>query len=260
MLIIKNRIPNAGSAKDMMRRLQSYINPIDPDWLQNLKPSSEETIKKWERKLHLEEKKLKFPSSYLEFLRHAGEEDGGLFENTLHAKMGLESQLAYKWRIGINESDVLHPYCFEFIETMDLGIPYTMNLAENNEKIFVDMSVEFSSSFENLLFQCAVEIYEKKYFSSYVNFISNEDRFFNLDILKQGKALFPIIDKIVEENSLQKAWFSDDLFYFAYSDKMSLLINGREAGFRGMIFFNEKGDIVSVENGLISKIGAVIYY
>lgn len=34
-----------------------------------------------EKKLKLEDKGVDFPPTYLEFLRHAGEGDGGLFKN-----------------------------------------------------------------------------------------------------------------------------------------------------------------------------------
>ena len=39
-----------------------------------------------EKKLKLEDKGVDFPPTYLEFLQHAGEGDGGLFEKTIGVK------------------------------------------------------------------------------------------------------------------------------------------------------------------------------
>ena len=254
MLIIKNRIPTKGNAENMVQRLRSYIEPVDPDWFKKLKPASEQNITKWREILEFNEKNLDFPPTYLEFLRYAGENDGGLFEKTLFVEISLESQISYLWRVDINEKDIFQPYCFEFMQTKDLGIAYTMNLEKNN-KIYIEMEEEFSGSFEKLVFQCAIQIYEHLYFSSYESIWPTVDIFDDFDVIQQGKKLFPVLDKIVEKHHLQKAWFSDDLMYFAYTDEMSLLINCRELGFRGIIFYNQKEKVKNIKASLISEVG-----
>ena len=93
--MIKNRIPNEGNAENMIQRLRSYIEPVNTAWFQELKSASDENIEKWKKHLGLEEKKLDFPSTYLEFLRYACEGDGGLFEKTIGVKMSIESQFPY---------------------------------------------------------------------------------------------------------------------------------------------------------------------
>lgn len=35
MSIVKNRIPDKGTVENMMQRLQSYIEPVDPEWAEN---------------------------------------------------------------------------------------------------------------------------------------------------------------------------------------------------------------------------------
>lgn len=258
MPIIRNRIPDKGGVENMMQRLQSYIEPVDPEWAKKLKPASEESIKKWKKVLTLEEKQLDFPSSYLEFLQYAGEGDGGLFEETLNAKMSLESQLLYCRNVDINERDITHPYCFKFMVTTDLNLPYSINLGKENEKIFCDMSVEVSNCFENLLFQCAIERYEKHYFSSY-EMIRPGKKFADFDYSKQGRDLFRIIDRIAKINGLRRAWFSDDSVYFAYSDEMSLFIVSRDYGGLGMIFYDKKEKVENIRKNLLSDINAIIY-
>ncbi len=253
--IIKNRIPIEGNAETMIPRLRAYIEPVDSEWFQKLKPASEENIEKWKKKLKLEDKGVDFPPTYLEFLRHAGEGDGGLFEKTIGVKISLESQFPYRWSVYLNEFDESHPYYFEFMDTVDLNIPYLMNLGDKNNKIYMDMEQEFSESFEKLVFQCAVEVYEHLYFSNFESIWPTVDKFDSFDLVQQGKELFPILDKIVEKYRLQKAWFSDDLFYFAYTDEMALLINCREVGFRGIIFYNQKEKVKNIKASLISEVG-----
>ncbi len=258
MPVIKNRIPGKGSVENMMQRLQSYIEPVDPEWSKRLKPASENNIEKWRKKLHLEEKNLDFPLSYLTFLRYAGEGDGGLFEKTLRAEISLELHLRYGWRIDVNEYDISHPYCFEFTATKDLNIPYTMNLGKQNDKIFCDMSDQVSSSFENLIFQCAVEIYEKLYFSSCETFLPGKE-FNDFNIIEQGKKMFLVADEMAQKKQLCKAWFSDDSIYFAYSDEMSLFINSRDYGGIGMICYDKKEEVEDIRKSLISDMNAIIY-
>ncbi len=252
---IMNRIPDKESSKTMIQRLRNYIEPVDENWFQNLKSASDENIEKWKKHLGLEEKKLDFPSTYLEFLRYAGEGDSGLFEKTIGVKMSIESQFPYYRHVYINECDRLRPYYFEFMTTFDYNIPYLMNVGEKNNKIYFGMEQEFSGSFEKLVFQCAIQIYEHLYFSSYESIWPTVDIFDNFDVIQQGKKLFPVLDKIVEKHHLQKAWFSDDLMYFAYTDEMSLLINCRELGFRGIIFYNQKEKVKNIKASLILEVG-----
>ena len=253
--MIKNRIPNEGNAENMIQRLRSYIEPVNTAWFQELKSASDENIEKWKKHLGLEEKKLDFPPTYLEFLRYAGEGDGGLFEKTIGVKMSIESQFPYYRHVYINECDRLRPYYFEFMTTFDYNIPYLMNVGEKNNKIYFGMEQEFSGSFEKLVFQCAIQIYEHLYFSSYESIWPTVDIFDDFDVIQQGKKLFPVLDKIVEKHHLQKAWFSDDLMYFAYTDEMSLLINCRELGFRGILFYNQKEKVKNIKASLISEVG-----
>lgn len=178
----------------------------------------------------------------------------GLFEDTLDAKMLFESHGG----VDINESDVTHPYCFDFMMTMGLGIPYSINLGKENEKVYRDMAVEVSSSFENLLFQCAAEKYERLYFSS-CEMIQPRIKFADLDYAKQGRRLFLIIDRIAKENGLCRAWFSDDSVYFAYSDEMSLFINSRDYGVLGMISYDKKEKVEDIKKSLESNVDAIIY-
>ena len=51
----------------MIPRLRAYIEPVDSEWFQKLKPASEENIEQWKKKLKLEDKGVDFPPTYLEF-------------------------------------------------------------------------------------------------------------------------------------------------------------------------------------------------
>ena len=47
--IIKTRIPIEGNAETMIPRLRAYIEPVDSEWFQKLKPASEENIEQWKK-------------------------------------------------------------------------------------------------------------------------------------------------------------------------------------------------------------------
>ena len=161
--IIKNRIPIEGNAENMIQRLRSYIEPVNTAWFQELKSASDENIEKAAKII--------------------GEGDGGLFEKTIGVKMSIESQFPYYRHVYINECDRLRPYYFEFMTTFDYNIPYLMNVGEKNNKIYFGMEQEFSGSFEKLVFQCAIQIYEHLYFSSYESIWPTVDIFDDFDVI-----------------------------------------------------------------------------
>jgi len=50
----------------------------------------------------------------------------------------------------------------------------------------------------------------------------------------------------------------NDLFYFAYTDKMFFYINCREVGFREILFYNQKEAVKQIKDRLILEIGVRI--
>lgn len=258
MQITSNRImPTKGDNKSVIQRLRTYIHPVDNIWFNSLQPANEVQVAELKRQLKLDSLGLELPAIYTEFLRYAGEGAGGLFHDFLHAEMSISSLLSGNTKVYFNETDSLRPYCFNFLKD-DIAIRYSINLCEKNQKIFMEDTYEISSNFENLLFQCAVHRYEKKYYQHALFFSASHKSFHDSEIGKKDIDLFDYVDQVIDQYYLQKAWFSDDFNYFAYSNEMSLIFNRSGMGFYGWICFNEMEDEQVIQKVLLSKIGANI--
>ena len=254
MLIAGNRMYLAKRGTDsIIHRLRLYIDPIDSTWFDKLKPASEKQIIELEQRLNLNTLHLELPESFVEFLRYAGENAGGLFY-PLQAEMSISSILSNKVEVYINESDIMSPYCFDFLRD-DIAISYSLNLGKENQKIFMEGTYEISDNFENLLFQCAVDKYEKQYFQFSQGFSASINGFRSSEIGKKDRDLFDYVHEVAEQYHLQEAWFSDIGCHFSFSEELSLMINRSGGGFRGRICFNDPQMVIALNKTLLSKIG-----
>ena len=256
MQMAGNRIYLAKRGTDsIIHKLKQYIDPIDNTWFDKLKPASEKQIIELKQRLNLSNLHLELPEAYVEFLRYAGENAGGLFD-ALRAEMSISSLLSKKKvEVYMNEADSMRPYCFEFLRD-DIGLGYSLNLCEDNQKIIMEESYEISDNFENLLFQCAVNTYENKYFQFSQCFSASINGFRSSEIGKADRDLFDYVHKVAEQYHLQEAWFSDICFHFSYSEELSLMMNRSGGPFRGRICFNDIQMAIALNKTLLSKIGA----
>lgn len=149
--------------KPIVQRLRAYIEPVDCTWFENLKSAKTSQIEELKRQLDLDNLGLQFSKGFLSFLYEAGEGAGGLFCDFLHAEISVSNLLSQNTCVYINEADSMKPYCFDFLQD-SMGICYSMNLDENNQKIYMEETYEISDNFEKLLFQCAVHRYEREYY------------------------------------------------------------------------------------------------
>ncbi|GFI09299.1 hypothetical protein IMSAGC007_01760 [Lachnospiraceae bacterium] len=253
---INRIIPQKGSAKTIIQRLRAYIDPVDDTWSTKIRPANEMQIEELRQQLNLVERGLELPEVYVEFLHHAGECAGGLF-STFCAEMSIFSLISDNEGICINNADDTKPYCFTFLKDY-LGICYTMNLDNQNQKIFMEEDYAVSENFENLVFQSAITQYEKKYYPFYVYFSSSIHGLNTSEIGIKEIDLFDYADQIVKKYCLNKLWFSDSYCFFACSNEMSLMLNRSGGGVYGAICFNEKEMQREMEKVLLSKINAKI--
>lgn len=239
----------------IIHKLKLYIDPIDSTWFDKLEPASEKQIIELKQKLNLNSLHLELPEEFVEFLRYAGENAGGLFD-TLQAEMSISSLLSNKKvEAYINEADSRRPYCFVFLRD-NIGLSYSLNLCEENQKIIMEESYEISDNFENLLFQCAINKYENKYFQFSQWFSASINGFRSSEIGKKDRELFDYVHEVAEQYHLQEAWFSDTCCHFSYSEEFSLMINRSGGPFRGRICFNDTQVAIALNKTLLSKIGA----
>ncbi len=241
--------------KPIMQRLRAYIEPVDCTWFENLKPAKTSQIEELKRQLDLDNLGLQFSKSFLSFLYEAGEGAGGLFCDFLHAEISVSNLLSQNTCVYINEADSMKPYCFDFLQD-SMGICYSMNLDENNQKIYMEETYEISDNFEKLLFQCAVHRYEREYYLHTTFFSASQNSFYDSKIGRSEIDLFDYLHQVIKQYQSEKAWFSDKFNFFAYNDEMSFILNRSGVGFYGYIYFDDMKLLHEMQKGWLAETGA----
>lgn len=77
------RLPKNGDIDSLFDRLSGYITEIEIGWVQNIKPAKEKTIDSLFKASKIDQKVKYLPKSYRIFLKHMGEDDGGLLKEHL---------------------------------------------------------------------------------------------------------------------------------------------------------------------------------
>lgn len=244
-------------SKTVIQRLRAYIEPVDHTWFESLQPAKAGQIAELKRQLDLDNLGLHLPEAFVDFLHEAGEGAGGLFYDFLHAEISLSYLLSQNTRIYFNEADEMRPYCLDFL--MDnMGISYSLNLSENNQKIYMEETYEISDNFEKLLFQCAVHRYEKEYYLHTASFSASGKILNDSEIGRKGIDLFDYLYQVIEHCHLERAWFSDAFNFFAYSAEMSLIINRSGVGFYGYICSDDMNLLHKIQKKWLVEAGASI--
>ena len=191
---------------DFMEGLDAYILPVDPDWRGRLIPPEPEDLADLQMYLEMQKENPKVPESYLKFACYAAEGDGGLLSDVLLGEFCL-ARLPEIIGGQIN-NDLLADeiYCFGD----ENGVMYFIDL-KNDGKISCEGDFYISSSFENLLFQCAVRKFEKRYFPKYFGF-----GYKSLLSFDQKRELDIVLKEFIQRNQMQTVWFNDEYFLFAY--------------------------------------------
>ena len=234
--------------KDLMEGLNAYISPVDPSWRERLIPPEPEDLEELQMYLEMQKENSKVPEAYLKFACYAAEGDGGLLSDVL---LG-EFCLARLPEITENaNNDLLVNSLLIFWDEM--GERYFIDL-NNDNKISLEEGYYISSSFENLLFQCAVKKFEKGYFPEYFGF--GYKRWLSFE---QKKAINIALKEFIQRNQMETVWFNDEYFLFAYNQEYSLWIQQYEFYEGGIsvggTFYGN--DIDKIQRELLPQIGAV---
>jgi len=241
--------------------LNAYIEPVDSKWLGRLKPAEDSMLDKLQFYSGMKLHHLELPVSFIEFSRFAGEDDGGLLSIPLKGKFSIRKIVEIAKEIYEYEPENMDPYNFEFLWD-EVGMAYILKQGEESG-IYYEDTCWISSSFENLLYQCAVRIYEEKYFKERIFFGSSIKSFKESERKRQGDTLLSIMQEIVSRDNLQCVWFNDEHFFFAYGDDYSVIIVKWGSGndkysVAGKIMGNDKHRIYNVLQKLLPQIGAEI--
>ena len=233
---------------DFMEGLDAYISPVDSDWRRRLIPPEPEDLADLQMYLEMQKGNPKIPESYLKFACYAAEGDGGLLSDVL---LG-EFYLVRLSEITENQNNKL------FVDGLncfwnEMGVMYFIDL-KNDGKISCEGDFYISSSFENLLFQCAVQKYEKRYFLKYLGF--NYEGWLSFD---NRKDVDIVLKEFIQRNQMQTVWFNDEYFLFAYNQEYSFWIMQYELleGKLSVWGYFYGNDIDKIKNELLPQIGAV---
>ncbi len=233
---------------DFMEGLDAYISSVDPGWRGRLIPPEPEDLADLQMYLEMQKGNPKIPESYLKFACYAAEGDGGLLSDVL---LG-EFYLVRLSEITENQNNKL------FVDGLncfwnEMGVMYFIDL-KNDGKISCEGDFYISSSFENLLFQCAVQKYEKRYFLKYLGF--NYEGWLSFD---NRKDVDIVLKEFIQRNQMQTVWFNDEYFLFAYNQEYSFWIMQYELleGKLSVWGYFYGNDIDKIKNELLPQIGAV---
>ncbi len=233
---------------DFMEGLDAYILPVDPDWRGRLIPPEPEDLADLQMYLEMQKENPKVPESYLKFACYAAEGDGGLLSDVL---LG-EFYLVRLSEITENQNNKL------FVDGLncfwnEMGVMYFIDL-KNDGKISCEGDFYISSSFENLLFQCAVRKFEKKYFAENLGF-----GYKSLSSFEQKRLLDIVLKEFIKKNQMQTVWFNDEYFLFAYNQECSFWIMQYELleGKLSVWGYFYSNNIDKIKNELLPQIGAI---
>ena len=245
---MKNRKRIFEKRVDFMEGLDAYISPVDPDWRGRLIPPEPEDLADLQMYLEMQKENPKVPESYLKFACYAAEGDGGLLSDVL---LG-EFYLVRLSEITENQNNKLYVdglNCF----WNEMGVMYFIDL-KNDGKISCEGDFYISSSFENLLFQCAVRKFEKKYFAENLGF-----GYKSLSSFEQKRLLDIVLKEFIKKNQMQTVWFNDEYFLFAYNQECSFWIMQYELleGKLSVWGYFYSNNIDKIKNELLPQIGAI---
>jgi len=250
----------------IINKLNEYISTVDPEWINRVKPTSEENLRLLKKYSGMDKENLDFPDAFVEFAKYAGEGDGGLLSETLDGWdkiFSIEDLVwCYKYEYEKHPED-LNPFEFEFLKD-DLGIGYVILFNEDN-KIYhgKDQEIHYdygyiSSSFEYLLFQCAVTKYEEAFYQEKLSFGASLNSLRVSSDRRKADILAVIMQELVEEHDLECLWFNDDYFFCAHSKEMSIILK-KGVGIGGKIMGNNLQQMEACIKPLLYKIGGKIH-
>lgn len=227
---------------ELIEGLNAYISPVDSGWKDRLIPPKPEELKELQRFIGKQKGNMGIPESYLKFACYAAEGDGGLLSDVLRGEF-----------YTIKPSEITDNM-LEFLWD-EMGVEYIIDL-NNSGKISYGRSYYVSSSFEKLLFQCAVLKYEESYYNNYLSIGFN--RYFTFE---QKKCLDKVLKEFICKNQMQIVWFNDEYFFFAYNQECSILLEQYELikdriGIGGRFFGN---DSEKIQRELLPQIGATVH-
>lgn len=257
-----NYLAYKGESDTLFKRLLSYISTMDNEWIQHIRPASEESIELLKKLSKYDKRNYYFPKEYEQYLRKMGGYDGGLLSKVLLGFSEIEEILdTYEELEQESDEEIRSLYSdqlYLIIFNKEMGGELGLELSPDQlpaHVVDLDNPKDIKTvadSFEKLLFQCAFWNYTKYRhrvsLGSSINDITNA-------VLRKGKThLFDILDEICSDFEMEKVWFSDCNHYIAANDDVCFIINSVHAGI-GFIAGDEQLLVKKVMKSFIANTG-----
>lgn len=224
--------------KNLFQDLIQYMNFIEEDWNEKLKPSDEEKIKKLIEVSEIEHTVYHLPKTYIDYLKIMGDDDGGLLNNMFYGHYDIDyliNRYEDYWENGEDEFAFwwgdIEPepeYYIKFTQ----GNNYVIDLGESG------IRCRYIESFKKFLYRMAFE----KFMSSgyHANFKFNLSY---LNNIHNTEEVFSIAQEIFEKNNYKRVWFSDKWTYIGIKGENIVEIQLLSDGIIGLIQGNELEDL-----------------
>lgn len=266
---LKRSIPKEGSAQTIIDRLYEYINPVDPNWIKNIKPASYEDIEKLKKICWIKDVDINIPKIYLEYLKYMGNDDGKLLSRIISGDRSIKRILKnYEYIIsdGVvydeNDDFAENPYKF-YIGFSILDVEYYLKFNKDKSYVITSDSNEYdgispySNDFEKLLFICAYINYEEKYYKNKIVLASTPNEYNKKLKELEIKNIFTILDDYFAKNNFKKTWFSDKYNLIIQQNDISFWINKRDV-LRSHLYGNNPSEINKISVDLCEILGLKI--
>jgi hypothetical protein len=252
-------LPKEGDIDSLFDRLSAYISVIDAGWVKNIKLATKETIELLLKASRIRQKGHSLPTSYRIFLKHMGEDDGGLLSAHLLVDSTVSEMYEYYEEENEFEPESINPEILVF-GIFETGSQLSFDLRRSGEpSIIVSSDGEFvrlcSDSFEKLLFQNAFLRCEKLRFPGYFAYGGSKVMLKEALARHQVDNIFKVVDSYAIEHGFIKAWFSDGNHYIGYRNDAAFMVEQRE-GMISTVYGDNKEFALRFGNDLSIAIGA----
>lgn len=241
-------IPEKGEVSTIFSRLLDYINSVDKEWKEKIKPTTNLKIEKLIKVSQKEETGYPLPEAYIEYLKKMGECDGDLLVSNLHlAKTDINTIYNnYKeMLIEQDPDDLIDPNMFIFAYNTECSSGYYIKTIKDGNHIIVSGEERnkcdyFVENFEKLLFQTAYKKYESKYFNHERSFCVGQIDY-EVYEKQELKNIITLLKNNVMEQEINVSWISDKNHLIMFSNEFSIGIY-KEFNIYGTIYYNYEKD------------------
>lgn len=250
--------------ENLFEALSNYINAFDETWSKKIVPAKDDKIEKFREVSRIIENGYDFPKPYVLFLKHMGENDGGLLSEPFCGTANIDELISHYIRYGdrlYDDFEMKHNQILFFLNEMEAEY-YITNRSDGTYEITTnfDDTYEvdgFSESFEKMLFQTAFDKYERQCFG-YINYFGN-NRLRMEQVMKQlgTNDLITIVDEYAQKRGFIKTWFSDKWHYIGVKENASLYVH-LSLAMSGYITGNDYSEIDELTKELCDIIGTRI--